>query len=102
MESDRLLTAADVAELLSVPVSWVREHTRSGRIPHGQLGHYVRYRHGDNDLVRAARQHDFLRQARAHLVQGSPDKGGHRANAIRLVNQAIDEVQEGIRWDRRH
>jgi LCP family protein required for cell wall assembly len=28
---------------------------------------YVRYRHGDNDLVRAARQHDFLRQARAQL-----------------------------------
>ena len=45
MASDRLLTAADVAELLSVPVSWVREHTRSGRIPHVQLGHYVRYRH---------------------------------------------------------
>jgi excisionase family DNA binding protein len=42
--SDRLLTAADVAELLSVPVSWVREHTRSGGIPHVQLGHYVRYR----------------------------------------------------------
>lgn len=42
--SDRLLTAADVAELLSVPVSRVREHTRSGRIPHVQLGHYVRYR----------------------------------------------------------
>jgi excisionase family DNA binding protein len=45
LESDHLLTAADVAELLSVPVSWVREHTRSGRIPHVQLGHYVRYRH---------------------------------------------------------
>lgn len=28
---------------------------------------YVRYRHGDNDLVRAARQHDFLRQARAQV-----------------------------------
>jgi excisionase family DNA binding protein len=45
MASDRLLPAADVAELLSVPVSWVREHTRSGRIPHVPLGHYVRYRH---------------------------------------------------------
>jgi excisionase family DNA binding protein len=44
MASDRLLTAIDVAELLSVPVSWVREHTRSGRIPHVQLGRYVRYR----------------------------------------------------------
>ena len=28
---------------------------------------YVRYRHGDNDLVRAARQHDFLRQARSQF-----------------------------------
>src|SRR2546430_13954351 len=44
MVSERLLTAADVAELLSVPVTWVREHTRSGRIPHVRLGHYVRYR----------------------------------------------------------
>jgi polyisoprenyl-teichoic acid--peptidoglycan teichoic acid transferase len=28
---------------------------------------YVRYRHGDNDLVRAARQQDFLRQIRKQL-----------------------------------
>lgn len=28
---------------------------------------YVRYRHGDHDLVRAARQQDFLRQARAQV-----------------------------------
>jgi excisionase family DNA binding protein len=43
MPADRLLTASEVAELLSVPVSWVREHTRSGAIPHVQLGRYVRY-----------------------------------------------------------
>lgn len=48
--SDPLLTAAEVAELLSVPVSWVREHTRSGRIPHIQLGRYIRYR--EQTLVR--------------------------------------------------
>lgn len=45
--SDRLLTAAEVAELLSVPVSWVREATRSGAIPHVRLGRYVRYREAD-------------------------------------------------------
>src|SRR6202011_1497804 len=28
---------------------------------------YVRYRHTDNDLVRAARQQDFLRQVRSQL-----------------------------------
>lgn len=41
---DRLLTAAEVADLLAVPESWVREHTRRGNLPHLQLGRYVRYR----------------------------------------------------------
>ncbi len=42
--SERLLTAAEVAELLAVPESWVREHTRDGSLPRVQLGRYVRYR----------------------------------------------------------
>jgi excisionase family DNA binding protein len=42
--SDALLTAAEVAELLAVPESWVREQTRQGRLPHLKLGHYRRYR----------------------------------------------------------
>jgi excisionase family DNA binding protein len=41
--SERLLTAAEVAELLSVPVSWVREATRAERIPYVALGRYRRY-----------------------------------------------------------
>jgi excisionase family DNA binding protein len=45
--TDRLLTAGEIAELLGVPTSWVRDHTRSGRIPHVQLGRYVRYDRGD-------------------------------------------------------
>jgi excisionase family DNA binding protein len=45
--SDRLLDAKEVAELLNVPVSWVRESTRSGAIPHVQLGRYRRYRESD-------------------------------------------------------
>jgi excisionase family DNA binding protein len=45
--SDKLLSADDVAELLSVPTSWVREHTRTGAIPHIQLGRYVRYTEAD-------------------------------------------------------
>lgn len=44
MTDDRLLEATEVADLLAVPVRWVREHTRSGRIPHVRLGRYVRYR----------------------------------------------------------
>jgi excisionase family DNA binding protein len=38
-----LLTAADVAELLAVPESWVREATRQDRLPHIHLGRYIRY-----------------------------------------------------------
>ena len=46
---------------------------------------YVRYRHGDNDLVRAARQHDFLRQARAQF--GVADLLGDRDELLRLLGE---------------
>lgn len=42
--NDRLLTADEVAAMLAVPVSWVRESTRSGAIPVVELGRYRRYR----------------------------------------------------------
>jgi excisionase family DNA binding protein len=42
--SDRLLTANEVATHLSVPVTWVREQTRAGHLPHVKLGRYRRYR----------------------------------------------------------
>jgi excisionase family DNA binding protein len=45
--ADRLLTAEDVAEWLAVPVSWVRESTRSGAMPCVELGRYRRYREAD-------------------------------------------------------
>ena len=41
--SERLLEASEVAERLSVPVSWVRAETRAGRMPHLELGRYRRY-----------------------------------------------------------
>ena len=43
--SERLLTAREVAELLNVPESWVREATRNSRLPHLKLGRYRRYQH---------------------------------------------------------
>lgn len=42
--SDRLLTAAEVAEMLAVPERWVRDASRERRIPHVRLGRYVRFR----------------------------------------------------------
>ncbi len=44
MNEDRLLRAEEVAELLCVPVTWVRQHTRNGLLPCVELGRYRRYR----------------------------------------------------------
>ena len=48
--TDSLLTAAEVADRLSVRESWVRQETRAGRMPHLELGRYRRY---DWDAVAA-------------------------------------------------
>ena len=42
--SEPLLTSEQVAELLSVDTSWVREQARRETIPHLRLGRYVRFR----------------------------------------------------------
>jgi hypothetical protein len=45
---------------------------------------------------------DALRNARSELSQASHDKGGHRTNAIHIIDQAIEQVKEGIRVGARH
>jgi excisionase family DNA binding protein len=75
--TDRLLTADDVAEFLSVPVSWVREHTRTNTIPHLVLGRYVRYRRDDVlawlDTLAAGGGPRFRR----YTPGGHTDRAGH-------------------------
>jgi hypothetical protein len=39
---------------------------------------------------------DDLNNAVNELQMALPDKGGHRVTAINLVNQAIDQVNQGI------
>lgn len=43
-----------------------------------------------------------LQQARENLQAATPDKGGHRTRALVLVNKALEQVQAGISYDRRH
>jgi|WetSurMetagenome_2_1015567.scaffolds.fasta_scaffold780805_2 hypothetical protein len=50
--------------------------------------------------MKAALNH--LQQAKAQLEKATHDKGGHRATAIRLINQAIAEVNAGITYDSTH
>lgn len=43
-----------------------------------------------------------LNQAKNNLNKATQDKGGHRNKARDLVNQALSEVNQGIRYDRRN
>ena len=54
----------------------------------------------DQPHMRAALEQ--LRAARAELEFAAGDKGGHRARAVRLVVDAIGQVEMGIQYDRAH
>jgi hypothetical protein len=49
--------------------------------------------------MQAARRN--LMEARENLQRASADKGGHRVRAMRLIEQALAEVDAGIRFDNR-
>jgi len=40
-----------------------------------------------------------LKDAKAHLAKASHDKGGHRAKALKLTDEAIVETKKGIAHD---
>jgi hypothetical protein len=54
----------------------------------------------DQPRMQAARAD--LQAARAQLRNATNDKGGHRARALDQVDEALTEVNAGIRFDRRH
>ncbi|MBV8516531.1 MAG: hypothetical protein JO197_03920 [Acidobacteria bacterium] len=54
----------------------------------------------DQPRMHAALEH--LRAAKTELERADNDKGGHRARALELVNGAIAQVEEGMKFDRRH
>lgn len=45
---------------------------------------------------------DALRQAKRHLEEAIPDKGGHRSAAIKAVDEAISQTQKGIEYASKH
>ena len=45
---------------------------------------------------------DRLREAQKSLEAATHDKGGHRAKALKLVKEAIVEVDQGIHFDDIH
>jgi excisionase family DNA binding protein len=44
VSTEPLVDATVIADLLAVPVTWVREQARAGTIPHYCLGRYKRFR----------------------------------------------------------
>src|SRR5262245_53029188 len=54
----------------------------------------------DQPNMQAAR--GSLQTAKAELQKATPDKRGHRVNAIKLITAAIQEVNAGIAFDRSH
>ncbi|MBK8232002.1 MAG: hypothetical protein IPK72_15815 [Candidatus Eisenbacteria bacterium] len=48
------------------------------------------------------RAHVTLTEAKAQLLAATPDKGGHRAKALKHLEKAISEVEKGIEFDRKH
>lgn len=45
---------------------------------------------------------EHLRAAKEELNKASEDKGGHRVAAIKAIEEAIQQVKEGIRYADRH
>ena len=43
-----------------------------------------------------------LQAAQSSLEAAAHDKGGHRAKALALTKQAIQQVEAGMRFDNRH
>lgn len=43
-----------------------------------------------------------LQQAKAELERANRNKGGHRQQAIQLIDQAIQQVQQGEAYDQQH
>lgn len=54
----------------------------------------------DQPFMKAAKTN--LNQAKGNLNKATADKGGHRNKALGLVNDAIEQVNKGIAYDRRN
>lgn len=54
----------------------------------------------DQPFMKAAKTN--LNQAKGNLNKATADKGGYRNKALGLVKAAIDEVEKGIKYDRRN
>lgn len=43
-----------------------------------------------------------LEQARAELEKSTPNKGGHRERAMQMIDQAMQQIEEGEQYYQQH
>lgn len=43
-----------------------------------------------------------LKTAKGQLEKATTDKGGHRARALKLTEEAIEETKKGVEFDNKH
>lgn len=43
-----------------------------------------------------------LQQARAELEKAAPNKGGHRERAMQMIDQALQQIEQGEAYYRQH
>jgi hypothetical protein len=63
------------------------------------LGHPAQSRQMASHEPHMSAAYGHLQQAKAELEKASPNKGGHREKAMQLVDQAMQEVQQGEAFD---
>jgi hypothetical protein len=72
--TSELLTPAELASRLRVPVSWIREGTRSRNllgedpIPHLRLGRYIRFQWGSPELEAWLKRRLFAKPLRSNTA----------------------------------
>ena len=68
-----IIDAVELSKRWSLPLSWVREYTRTrtkDTIPHLRLGHYVRFRWDSPELNQWLERHAVGTTSKHGLVQG--------------------------------
>ena len=79
-----------------------RRSVVTSALPAAVLGLAIPIKTTAADQPRMQAALEALRTAKRELEAATPDKGGHRAAAIKAVNNAMDHVERGIAFDRRH
>lgn len=75
LPTERLLSIAEAAELLAVPLSWLRDKVTARQVPHTRLGRHVRFTPDQLRRIIAASE------ASAETVQGPAASSGRRRKA---------------------